>query len=989
MIGTRRAGRWVGRLAWCVAVVAGGGRAEAQGELTGRVARSGVGVLTGIHVQVVGTNLIALTDGQGRYSLAGVPSGTVSVRASGVGFVPQEKEATVRDGEATTVDFELSVQVLRPASDGVVLPSASSGLGRMSGYTADTVVVDALSRMGRVRNLNDALTARVPGVDVVSGVQTGAGMRIRIRGTNSLMLSNEPIYVIDGIRMVSADGAVAFTPETGGSRPSRTGDLSVDEIQSVEILKGPSASTLYGGDAANGVVLIRTKRGTADGLRWTAFGEAGRIVDRATYPTAYTAEGHAFNNPATRIGNGACTLSNVASSSPARCVIDSVRSYNLFADPQATPLGTSTRYDAGLQLSGDTRWFRYFLSGSRQHETNPLTLPEFERVRLSAGGGSVSDEVEDPNALTRNSVRGNADIALGRTLDVALSAGYLSLDNRFAAEGSNGLGIASAFLGPGFPDNGNSLQGHPLHGYGLFAPGEIFAQFFGQSVHRRLMSAAVRWEPLPWLANRASLGEDHVRSEDLAHAPLILTPAYRDESHSTLRTRSADVSSTATFGWPGIESRTTVGAEYVGSGRNFDRTTVGPATTIESRYIEVKDTRVFIDEEMALRDQLVLSAGLGSESWNSLGTSSTRQVQPRFGLAWTLPSGNPVLALPGLDVLRLRAAYGVSAVPVRWDGPLVGPAIQPERTSEIEWGFDARLLNDRASLAFTAYRKRTQDMVVPIISAPPVPMRLENGGSLRNTGIEVSLDAQLLHRRRIGVDVAIGAATNKNELTSLGGAVPIVGPTTRAVERSPLFGYWDRPLLGYQDSNGDGIITVGEITVGDTPVFLGPSQPTRTLTIEPGLDLFDKVARITALFDHRGGHYLLNTTESLRCAFGSSCAGRQSPGASLFEQARATALVDHPARSRAGYVESAAFTRWRELAVTINLPDRLANRFLRARSSSISFAGRNLHLWTGYSGVDPEADSFASSVATGNGLPQEAFSLSVPTYYSLRMNLVF
>src|SRR6185436_9732630 len=118
----------------------------------------------------------------------------------------------------------------------------------------------------------------------------------------SLNLSNDPIYVIDGIRMTSDLGSQRYT--TGGSNSSRVGDINPEEIENIEVVKGPSAATLYGTDAANGVIVITTKRGRAGASRWTAYGEGGMLDDRNTYPFNYTLAGH---SPGTTT-NRACFL---------------------------------------------------------------------------------------------------------------------------------------------------------------------------------------------------------------------------------------------------------------------------------------------------------------------------------------------------------------------------------------------------------------------------------------------------------------------------------------------------------------------------------------------------------------------------------------------------------------------------------------------------------------------------------------------------------
>ena len=130
------------------------------------------------------------------------------------------------------------------------------------------------------------------------------------------MPRSDPIYIIDGVRMTSDIGSSMLF--TGGSQPSRVGDLNPEDIENMEIVKGSSAATLYGTDAANGVVLITTKRGRAGAARWNVYGESGTITDQNEYPTNYTIFGTRVSNGAKLAING-CNLPLVSSGF---CTID-------------------------------------------------------------------------------------------------------------------------------------------------------------------------------------------------------------------------------------------------------------------------------------------------------------------------------------------------------------------------------------------------------------------------------------------------------------------------------------------------------------------------------------------------------------------------------------------------------------------------------------------------------------------------------------------
>src|SRR6185503_13393427 len=122
---------------------------------------------------------------------------------------------------------------------------------------------------------------------------------------SSVSLSNEPIFVVDGVRMSANNGSTSFG--NGGNDFSRLGDISPEDIDNIEVVKGPSAATLYGTDAANGVIVITTKKGRAGSGRWTVYAEGGILDDRNWYSDNYTLAGHSKTG-ALLILSGQCTL---------------------------------------------------------------------------------------------------------------------------------------------------------------------------------------------------------------------------------------------------------------------------------------------------------------------------------------------------------------------------------------------------------------------------------------------------------------------------------------------------------------------------------------------------------------------------------------------------------------------------------------------------------------------------------------------------------
>ena len=259
--------------------------AQAQGTIAGRVTDAVTGQpITQARVVVIGTALVTQTSAEGRYVLVAVPAREVNVQVTAIGYGASSRALTVESGASVTADFALT---LRPFSlDEIVVTATGDQARKELGHQVATIRADSLVLEGApASSLTELLAKKAPGVQVQYGNITGTESRIRIRGTSSLSLSNEPIYYIDGIRMESSTGSSSIG--IGGSIPSRVGDINVEEIESMEIVRGPSAATLYGTDAANGVIVIRTKRGIAGAPKWTVYSELGVLNDRNPWPIAY------------------------------------------------------------------------------------------------------------------------------------------------------------------------------------------------------------------------------------------------------------------------------------------------------------------------------------------------------------------------------------------------------------------------------------------------------------------------------------------------------------------------------------------------------------------------------------------------------------------------------------------------------------------------------------------------------------------------------
>lgn len=1012
-----------------------GSRAYAQQtSIAGRVTDSSNGQpVAEVQLVVAGTNQSGFTNSDGRYLVRGVTPGVLTLRVTRLGYADANVEVSVVAGQTAVADITLSP--LPMALTGMVVTATGERRRVEVGNAIAQVEAASIVQTRPVANVADLLTARAPGVIVIPGTQTGAGVRVRIRGMSSLSLGNNPIYVIDGVRVEGATGSSSVS--VGGTTPSRIGDINPEEIESIEVVRGPSAATLYGTDAANGVIVITTKRGVAGRPQWTYYTEQTAITDRNDYPTAYRGWRTGTTAATTSSGSNTvqCFLTQAAAGS---CMQDSVTAYNLHKDPESTPYGVGYRQQHGLQVRGGNEAVRYFLHGEWEDEDGVTKVPEFEKRYLAARGLSLSPAQEDPGRLKKGTARANLNIALSDRLDVAVSSGYISQDLRLPRSDDSGTaGIAAnVYGGPGFKYNTNAA-GDTLYGWREFTPRQVYQTVTQQSIERLINSVSSDWRPEPWLAFRGNFGLDLINRVDTQicrFGDCALTNdrlGFKEDNRTNFYTYTLAVGGTATRRiTDDLESQTSVGVQYYRS--IFDAnyaygstlppgaqtvTAAATKTAGESRS-ESRTLGAYVEQRISRNDRLFLTGAVRSDRNSAFGADFKTVFYPKLSASWIL-SDEDFFPTPGwLNQLRLRSAYGASGVqPGTIDAvqyysttqvlgengeqsglifsTLGNANMKPERSTEVEVGFDATLLGNRVSTEFTYYAKSSRDALISRVLPPSLgtgaTARLENLGEVSNKGVEALIDVAVLRLPAVEWTLTLNASSNENELVSLGGLPNIVTSSTlQQREGYPLWGFWSRRLLGYSDKDGNGIITYNadpvrsEIEVSDTAQYSGRSLPKYEAAFTSGLSMWNGQVRLDALLDYKGGHLVYNNTERIRCASRFNCSGLVNPESSLFEQARTVMVREHPSRSVAGFLEEGDFLRFRELALTLTPPSGFAGGVLGGRSLTATLAARNLGvLWTKYTGVDSEAYG-----GTGDGGSSfQAFG--PPTYYSLRLSVGF
>ena len=956
--------------------------------------------LQSARLQLVGTVLFGTTQQDGRYTIAGVAPGTYDLRVFMVGYATERQTVTVGAGQTVTVDF--AMKAVPFALEEIVTTATGQQRKLELGHTITHLKVDTLIAVAPVKDLTDVLQGAAAGVTVLpSSGTTGTGTRIRIRGANSVSLTNEPLIFIDGAR--TDRGTSSFSLGVGGQSPSRLNDLNPEEIESIEIVKGPSAATLYGTEAANGVIRITTKKGKAGAPRWNAYLEQGVLQDVNTYPNNY----RAFGRTLTPAGpGGPARTCNLTSAAAKVCVQDSLTTFNPLMNKVVTPIMDGYRAQYGLGVNGGTEAIRYYISGEYQKERGVYGLPDAEQARLlaSRGGTSLPDNVETPNYLTQVSLRTNVNANVASNADLQVNVGYVSSVLRLPQNDNNVLGI----LPSGYFGQASASDTAGAGGWGFFRPGEIFSMLRQQNVERFTGSLTMNYRPYSWLSARGTLGYDINNRVDLGYDPTGQVPAFgttnlgqRTDNRAQIKSYTADFGVNANYKlMTRLGSRTSVGAQFYkdvfwfnsAQGQRLapgSKDIDGAALQFASQTTtDTRNVGAYVEQQFSVNDRLFVTGAVRMDDNSSFGRDFQAIFFPKASVSWLL-SEEPFFPKGSvLNLLRLRAAYGQSGLqPGSLDaltylspttaavagasssavtfGGLGRSDLKPERSTEFETGMDMNFFSDRLSFELTYYKKHSEDALIARVLPPSggvATSQLQNLGSVSNQGFEATVLAQILQERQFSWEVSLTGALLKNRLTSLGAGIPpIVFGSQRHVPGYPLGGFWDRPIVSYKDANSDGILELSEITVGDTAVFLGAVLPTRTASLTNTFGLFRQRLRVSARLDYSGGNKQFNNTEVFRCtATGNNCRAMMDAKTPLDQQARAVVRRFSPSFSNAGFIENADFLKLREVSLSYTAPVSWV-RWLGGKSLVITAAGRNLATITNYTGIDPELNGVAQS----------------------------
>ncbi len=964
------------------------GLAQSQaGSVSGVVVDDQGRPVVAARVSVVNQTATTVTDNAGRFRLEVSGGPDVTLRVAAIGYRPYTQGVRVGDASVRLVLVSTPVNL----SELIVTGTAGAVERRSIGNSVTKIDASAAAEVAPIRTVAQLLNGRATGVVLTANSgMAGGGSKISIRGRNSLSLPTQPLLYVDGVRVDNAQ-ATGPTAVQGANVVSRLNDINPNDIESIEIIKGPAAATLYGTEASNGVIQIITKSGRA--------GEKPRFgisVEEGT---------NAFMDPEGRIPTNYMVL---GPNGP------TAFNYAQAETDRGTPIWRTGRFQRyQLSADGGTGTTAYHVSTSLTRDQGVDRDNDLSQV----GALATLSFAPRPNFT----VKTNFGLTSGRT-NLSTQEG---ISNIFSA--INALPV---------------LKDGPTRG-SLFAPHEVLSEVYDvfQLLRRVTGGVQLHHQIGEHFSQRLVVGADFVGENDQVLIQRMTPDQARffspDDAKGRKAVRLRDASST-TFDYSGtfrtgksaLTSNTTVGAQYFSrfarftqaSGAQFPalglQTVNGTAIrTGGDDYIENTTVGVFAQQQFGWRNRLFLTGAVRGDDNSAFGKNFNFVVYPKVSASWVV-NEEPFWHLNFINSFKLRAAYGAAGqqpdafAALRTFQPVTGPGnqptlttqsvgnpdLKPERGEELEVGFEAGLLNQRVTVDFTYYRQTRKDAIL-LAPVPPsggfIGTQFVNAGKIQNRGAELQVSAQIINRQNFGWDLTANVATNSNKIADLGGQPPLlVGVFPLAQQHVldyPVAAYWGQRIVSATLGANGQVSNLMCDTDSGTPVscagapkvYLGRSTPKYEGAFTSTLTLFDKF-RVYAMVDFKSGHKRFDTNLWARCTVFRMCEQNASPEKfdavtnAYAQRGSSLQLID-------GFVGNASFAKLREVSVSYEMPTSLV-RSLGASRGSLSLAGRNLHTWTKWTGLDPELEDPGTF---GQGSSSEQGLLPVPVQFRFSISLAF
>jgi TonB-dependent starch-binding outer membrane protein SusC len=977
--------------------------------------------IPGVNVLIKGTSQGTATDIDGRFSIAVTSANDVLV-FSFVGY--NNKEIAVGNQSDINVNLEANTENL---SEVVVVgygeqdrKTLTSSISSISGRSVENIPIISPDQL---------IQGRAAGVVVNSeSGEPGGGMNIRIRGTTSITGNSDPLYVIDGVPIISNNlAAVTF-----GQPVNPLADLNPGDIESMEILKDASATAIYGARAANGVVLITTKRG-----------QQGKPTVNIS---AYAGISEPWRDPNTLRVDGP-TFERLQNEAAANNWMDRFGSLNAL-DPNGNTF--APRF-ANPDQALDTNWLDEIFQTGTIRNIDASVAGGDNKIKYFLSGNNFSQEgLVRPARFDRSSARLNLDFMVTPTLKIGTSTTY-SVNTRDRALNGNAIegALSTAFF---YPSN-----------YPIFnQDGTYYRPFWENPVAvanetdylmkttRLISSIYADWEIANGLVFRSTWSIDNNLVEEdryfntflaageaikgAAEAFVTTSNNWINENVLTYQTKTGNHSFNLLIGntlQENIFSRTQAFGQGFPS-NSFKLISSAAVKNASSTASSWGIASFFGRVNYGLSDKYLITANMRADASSRFGADNRWGFFPSIAGAWRVVEEGFMDNVTAVSDLKLRASYGITGnqggigdfqALGLWGGmrgglnlggigqptgaasyvdapgiapnQLANPNLKWETTAQFNIGVDLGLWSDRLTLTFDYYDKQTRDLLLNV----PVPKTLgysiltQNFGEMENKGFELGINGTIVENSNFRWTSNFNISRNNNKITRL--AFPFTTFTrdyVRIEEGYPIGSFFVHVQKGVDSETGNVIWdTMGDETfnpnihrqIYGSPIPRYVGGWTNTMNFKNFDFMF--------FFQFSEGNNVLNYGRFFFEHGGERTTGYSSQQLDRWQQpgditdVPRMASVNYSADLRPSrHVEDGSFLRLKNTSLGYTIPTGVSSRVGLTRAR-IYAAAQNLLTFTNYTGLDPEVSTSPSNLVSGVDIAV----MPQPRTYTLGVNLTF
>ncbi|GBF18329.1 MULTISPECIES: SusC/RagA family TonB-linked outer membrane protein [Arenibacter] len=968
----------------------------AQDVVKGKVTDSSLGdPLPGVNVVIKGTTTGTTTDFDGNYELSVDNFPSILVFSS-LGYASKEMQLS---GPST---LNVALDESATGLEEVVVTGLATSVKRSNAANA-VASVSAEELTGRTppQTLDGALAGKFAGAQITAASGApGGGMSVKLRGVTSINGQGQPLYIIDGVyvnnnsvyagglnEISNAAGGGASSTDSQDNASNRIADINPDDIQNIEILKGASASAIYGSRAAAGVIIITTKKGKA--------GKTKINVSQAL----------GWNEAVNLLGQRNWTAA----------LAESV-------------YGEGALYTAA-ESAGRLRDYEKVIYGEKGFITNT-------NLSISGGGektsffGSFTNNEEDGivkrTGASKQSLRLNVDHRITDDIKLSLTGNYLksSADRGFFNNDNSNttIGVSLLFTRPWdylLPDADGNYPDHPANSSNqihtrdvmtnnesvsrLIAGGALDVNLFrneNQSL-KMILKAGVDTYTLkttvffprelqfmsPAVGGVDGLSSDGTTQNADANFSGFLVHNFRTDNELSFTTQAGVTNEQFSQNTVRVTSTGLIASE-----QNVDQ---AANVKVDQFRLEQEDAGFFVQEEVNYQDKIVGTLGIRGDKSSNNGDANKLFYYPKASLAANIHNFD-FWNIEAMNQLKLRAAYGEAGnfapngalfttyinslisgnVGIITPATLGDPSIQPERQKEFEIGLDAGFFNNKVTLEFTWYNKKVEDLILQADNEPSsgYTFRWANAGALENKGAEIGLNVNAFDSENFSWDSGIIWFRNRSEITEL----------TVASFDTQGFG---TGLGTFRIEEGKSATQIVGNDENGNVVALGDAEPDFQMSFNNNFKYKDFTL---SFFWHwkKGGDNV--NLSRLLSDFGNTSADYDKMN---LDPSGTLNNGDYRKSAFGGgfadpFVEDASYLKLREIGLYYNLPENALQKLFNGNVSNVKvgLSGHNIINIFDYNSYDPEVSNFGSTAA-GIGIEVAPFPSSKRFMFHLSIGL--